>query len=368
MRKSIAAVVAVAAASLAIAGIAPAASAADGKDVAKAIVSKYSKNPTSIGNLPPITKPIPKGKYVITMAADSPSGVELNKKTVEAGKTLGWKMETMTPDASVEGARKILQQAIAKKPDGIAVSGLDPVSAYGDLFKKAEKEGIVIICTACMSRPYAALKDTHVAGPKMLDLWGQMIAAYTVANVTGTPNVQMFGLSVYPILLRFDEAYQKNLKKLSPKAKYTFQEVDMSSFPQSVATQVANTYKANPSTNFVTSDLGDWFIGTPQALFTAGATPGQKPQIGGLTAGTTNIQGLKDKTQNAWTGYSLAIVGYSAIDSFARYWTDTKFATADLPTQILTQKNVGSAVIGSNGFYVGVKDYASQFKKVWGVK
>jgi ribose transport system substrate-binding protein len=365
MRKSIAAVALVAAASMTVAGLAPAAQAADGVTVAKAIVAKYSKNPTSIGNIPPIGKPIPKNKYVITMTNSTPLAVELNKQTVAAGKLLGWKMESVQAESTVEGQRKALQQIIAKNPDGIAVSGLDPASAYGDLFKQADKKGIVIICTACMSKPYAALKDTHIAGPKMLDLWGQMIAAFAVANTNGKANVQMFGYSVYPILRRYDVSFQKNMARLCPTCKTKYNEVDLAN---GVAAQVANTQKANPATNFVSFDLGDWAIGVPQALFTAGFTPGQKPLIGGLTAGQTNVQGLKDKTQNAWTGYSLAVVGYSAIDSFARYWTDTPFATADLPTQILTQKNIGGAALSSNGFYVGVKDYQAQFKKVWGIK
>jgi len=55
------------------------------------------------------------------------------------------------------------------------------------------------------------------------------------------------------------------------------------------------------------------------------------------------------------------------IDSFARYWTNTPMSTADLPTQILTQKNVGTAVIDSAGNYVGVKDFQAQFKKIWGL-
>ena len=216
-----------------------------------------------------------------------------------------------------------------------------------------------------MSKPTGGLVDTHIAGPKMLDLWGQMIAAFTVANVKGTPNVQMFGISVYPILRRFDTAYQKNLKRLSPSATFKFNELD---FATGVPQQVGNVYKANPGTNMVTSDLGDFFIGVPQGLFNVGAKPGSAPLIGGLTAGKDAIQTLKSKTTNAWTAYSLPIVGYSVIDSFARYWTDTPFATADLPTQILTQKNIGTAVLTKDGDYLGVKDFQAQFKKVWGIK
>jgi ribose transport system substrate-binding protein len=364
MRKSISAVALVAAASMTVVGLAPAASAADGVAIAKAVVAKYSVSPTSIGALPVITKKIPKGKYVITITNATDAAVTLNKYTVEAGKLLGWKMEALQAESTLEGQRKTLQQAIAKKPDGIAVSGME-TDSYGDLYKQAAAKGIAIICSACMSRPGSGLLDSHIAGPKMLDLWGQMIAAFTVANVKGTPNVQMFGISVYPILRRFDVAYQAYIKKLNPAAKTKFNELD---FATGVPQQVGNVYKANPGTNMVTSDLGDFFIGVPQGLFNVGAKPGSAPVIGGLTAGKDAIQTLKNKTTNAWTGYSLPIVGYSVVDSFARYFSKTPFAKADLPTQILTQKNIGTANLTKQGDYLGVKDFQAQFKKVWGLK
>ena len=362
MRKSIVAVAAAAGAAVALAGLAPAALSADGVAVSKAIVAKYSVSPTSIGNLPPITKPIPKGKYLITITNSTDAAITLNKNIVEAGTMLGWKVEPMQAESTLEGQRKTLQQAIAKKPDGIAVSGME-TDSYGDLYAQAAAQGTAIICSACMSKPGSGLLDSHIAGPKMLDLWGQMIAAFAVANTNGAAKVQMFGLSVYPILRRYDTAFQASLAKLCPTCTSKFNEVDFANPGQ----QAGNVWKANPGTNFLSYDLGDFSIGVPQALFTAGAKPGSNPQVGGLTAGKASIQSLKDKTNNAWTAYSLPIVGYSVVDSFARYWTKTPFANADLPTQILTQKNIGTAVLTPQGDYLGVKDYKAQFKKVWGM-
>ena len=114
------------------------------------------------------------------------------------------------------------------------------------------------------------------------------------------------------------------------------------------------------------SDLGGWVTGVSAALTTAGLN--KQVQMGGLTAGKGNIQGLKDKTESAWTGYSLPIVGWTVIDSFARYFQKMPFNTKDLPTQILTQANASSLVLTPAGDYLGVKNYISQFKTVWGAK
>ena len=89
--------------------------------------------------------------------------------------------------------------------------------------------------------------------------------------------------------------------------------------------------------------------------------------IGGLTADTPNIQGLKSKTQDVWTAYSLPIVAYRQVDSFARKFNGQPTLNAVLPTQLLTQDNVNSMVADSALNYVGVADFRAQFKKLWGV-
>jgi hypothetical protein len=219
-----------------------------------------------------------------------------------------------------------------------------------------------MVCSACDSAATGPVISTHVAGPKMLNLWSKMIAAYAVANSPGTPKVQAFGVSAYKILALYDKAFETNLKQLSPSASYAFNEIDFS------PGQVANVFKANPDTTFISSDLGAFSGAWSKELLAVGATPGQKPLLGGLNADMAAIQGLKDKNTNAWTGYSLPIVGYSVVDELARYWAQVPLSKVDLPSQILTQQNIGTAVLDSQGTYVGIKDYQAQFKKVWGLK
>ena len=360
MRKSLATIAVLAATSMTVVGLAPAAAAADGLAEAQSIVAKYSKNPTSIG-LPVISKPIPKGKHVISFTKDTIDAQVVSDAYVQAGRLLGWDMEVMESDLTLKGFNKTLNEAIAKKPDGIIVTGLG-MDNYVKLFKRAKAAGVVMVCSACDSAPTGPVISTHVAGPKMLDLWSRMIAAYAVANSSGTPKVQAFGVSAYKILDLYDKAFAKNLKQLSPSASYTFNELTFA------PDQVATTYKANPDTTFISSDLGAFSGAWSKELLAAGATPGQKPLLGGLNADQAAIQGLKDKTTNAWTGYSLPIVGYSVVDELARYWANVPLSKVDLPSQILTQQNIGTAVLDSAGYYVGIKDYQAQFKKVWGLK
>src|SRR5260370_4661584 len=126
--------------------------------------------------------------------------------------------------------------------------------------------------------------------------------------------------------------------------------------------QVTSTVTRNPSTNWLIFDLGDLEIGVDAALKAAGLT-GQ--HIGGLTADTPNIAGLKTGTENVWTADSLPSVAYRQVDSMARKFEGMAPLNATLPTQLITPQNVASLVTDSAGSYVGVTDYRTEFKKLW---
>ena len=68
-----------------------------------------------------------------------------------------------------------------------------------------------------------------------------------------------------------------------------------------------------------------------------------------------------------WTAYSLPIVAYRQVDSMARKFNGDPTLNGVLPTQLITQANVGTLVDDSAGNYVGVTDYRAQFKKLWKV-
>ena len=366
MRKSIVAVALTAAASLMLAGVAPATAATSAEDkgvtLAKAIVAKYNKTPTSIGITTPLKKVPPKGKFVVALSNGGDENKVLDQAIGAAAKSLGWKYKELVGAVTPETQRSLFSQALSLKPNYIHISGIEP-STLSDLLVKAEKQKVVVVCSACMSKPVSALKDTHVSGPKMLDLWGQMIAAYVVSSTQGKAKVQGVTVPLYPILVRFDQSFEKNLKRLCPTCTYEANPQQLTDiFAGKTPQAVTNIVASNPGTNWIVSDLGGWVTGVSAAL------DNKAVQIGGLTAGKANIQALKDGTESAWTGYSLPIVGYSVVDSMARHSVGQAFVTNDLPTQILTKQNAKSLVLTAAGDYLGVKDYANQFKKLWGVK
>jgi hypothetical protein len=127
---------------------------------------------------------------------------------------------------------------------------------------------------------------------------------------------------------------------------------------------VVSAVTRDPATNWLIFDLGDLETGVNAALSAAGL---HGLHIGGLTADIPNIQALKNKTQDVWTAYSLPIVAYRQVDSFARKFEGAPTLNSALPTQLLTQDNVNSMVADPSLNYVGVANYRAQFKQLWHV-
>lgn len=366
MRKLISAAAISLAASVIVVGTAPAATAVNptnkGVELAQAIVAKYNKTPTSIGITTALTEVPPAGKSVVAISNGGDENKVLDEAIARAAKSLKWKYRELVGAVSPETQRSIFSQALALNPDYIHVSGIEP-STLSDLLVKAKKDGVVVVCSACMSKPVSAMENTSISGPKMLDRWGQIIAAYVVASTKGNAKVQGVTVPLYPILARFDTAFEKNLNKLSPTSTYKANPQQLTDiFAGKTPQAVVNIVASNPGTNWIVSDLGGWVTGVSAALKNPAI------QIGGLTAGKANIQSLKEGAESAWTGYSLPIVGYSVVDQMARHSIGMAYNIGDLPTQVLTKQNAKSLVLTPAGDYLGVKNYESDFRKLWGVK
>jgi ribose transport system substrate-binding protein len=192
-----------------------------------------------------------------------------------------------------------------------------------------------------------------------------MVAAYVVSESNGEANVLDFSLPVFPILEEFDKAFQAALKEWCPDTcKVTEKPQQGADIGTKTPGAVVSAVQADSSAKWLIFDLGDLATGVAAAVKGAGFND---LHIGGLTADVPNIQNLKAGTEEVWTAYSLPIVAYRQVDSFARQFIGDDILQASLPTQLITPDNVNDLVNDSDDNYVGVADYRDQFKKLWGV-
>jgi ribose transport system substrate-binding protein len=336
-------------------------SGSTGVDAAKAYMQQFLNTPTSINIDTALTKKPPTGKTLIGLDSGLGSAKVLAQYWKQAAEDLGWKYVDLNSGATPEQQQKAMESAIQQNPSGILTSGI-PIATIKSQLQEAQQKGIWVNTSASTDQPSGAMFDTSIANPDQLHEWGKMVAAYVVANSGGKAVIQDFSLPVFPILEEFDKAFQAAIKVWCPNCKVTEHPQQGTDIGTKTPGAVVSAVQSNPGTNWLIFDLGDLATGVDDALSSAGITG---MHIGGLTADTPNIQALKTKKEDVWTAYSLPIVAYRQVDSFARKFVGDPILKASLPTQLMTQENVNSLVNDSAGNYVGVSDYRDQFKKLW---
>jgi len=380
MRRTLAAVIAVATSALAIAACSSSGSSSSsssgstggasasatatsaGLTAATTYEQQWLSTPTSIGITTPLKAKPAAGKLLVGLDSGLGSAKVLAQYWAQAAADIGWKYKDLISGSTPATQQAAMNSAIQLSPAGILTSGI-PNSTIQSQLTLAAQKGIWVNSSADTSPDSGAMFDTSIANPAQLAEWGKMVAAYVVVESGGKAVAQDFQLTAFPILLDFDTAFVAAVQQWCPACKVSTNAVPAASLGTSALTsQVTSVVTRNPSTNWLIFDLGDLEIGVDAALKAAGLT-GQ--HIGGLTADTPNIAGLKAGTENVWTAYSLPIVAYRQVDSMARKFEGLPTLNAFLPTQLITPQNVNSLVSDSAGNYVGVSDYRSEFKQLW---
>ena len=381
MRRTLAAVVAVATSTLAIAACssssnssstgstggdtsasATAGATSAGMTAAMQYQQQFLGTPTSIGITTPLKSKPAAGKLLVGLDSGLGSAKVLAQYWAQAAADIGWKYKDLISGSTPATQQAAMNSAIQLNPAGILTSGIPNSTIQAQLVLAAQK-GIWVNSSADTSSPSGAMFDTSIASPAQLAQWGKMVAAYVVTQSQGKAVIQDFQLTAFPILLDFDTAFVAAVHQWCSTCKVTTNAVPAASLGTSALTsQVTSVVTRNPGTNWLIFDLGDLEIGVDAAVKAAGLTG---LSIGGLTADTPNIAGLKSGAETVWTAYSLPIVAYRQVDSMARKFEGSPILSAALPTQLITPQNVGSLVLDPAGNYVGVANYRAEFKQLW---
>jgi ribose transport system substrate-binding protein len=336
-------------------------SSSSGVTAAKAYQQQFLNAPTSINVSTPLKSKPEAGKLLIGLNSGLGSAKVLAQYWAQAAADAGWKYKDLISGTTPSAQQAAFNSAIQQNPAGILTSGI-PESTIASGLALAKQKGIWVNTSASTDQPSGAMFDTSIANPDQLHEWGKMVAAYVVTQSNGKADIQTFSLPVFPILYEFDKAFKAAIAQWCPDCKVTEHPQQGSDIGTKTPQSVVSAVTRDPSTNWLIFDLGDLETGVDAALAAAGL---HGLHIGGLTADTPNIEGLKNKKQDVWTAYSLPIVAYRQVDSFARKFENMATVNAALPTQLLTQDNVNSMVADPAQNYVGVGDYRTQFKKLW---
>jgi len=335
---------------------------------AQALSTSYLQNPTSIGITNPITKPIPKGKYIVVVGGPEGVTVEKNAAFAAAGKALGWKVKIIQEGATADAAAVTLTQAIALKPDMILISGT-PLPLLKPQLAAAAAAKIPVLAETVTDPKTDSVFDASIDGNPQVENEAKEMATYVAANSNGKANVAVFNIPVYAVLTTYTDTFKSTLESLCSACKVTVVNEQVTDIGTKVPTSVVSTLQRDPSIGYAIFTIGDLTDGLATALQGAGLT--NKVVLGGGAPTQQNLQDLKAGKVGVWNGFSGPILGWRDADMAARYFAGVSLDPGGdalvLPTQLLTKDNIGAASLDSSGYYQGIADYQSQFLKLWGV-
>lgn len=337
--------------------------AGSGKAEAAAAVEPFLNPPEEIPLSTPLSKKPESGKTLIV--TENPQAV--TRKTndgLEIGaKLLGWTVKRQPVGSGPEDPAKAFDAALDQKPDAVLVSG-NPASTLRAQLDRAKREGVTVLLSDA-GDPVGSDGSVHTIGLDDFDqtgLWGKMTADYAMSQ--DAKHVLVVDLSLYPILTAYSKAAAARVEELGGKA--TLIDTQIGDFVAGkIPATVVSEIQRKPDIDWVLLCLGDMATGLDAALKGAGFA--DKVSVGGESASTANVAGLKNGNEDAWTGFAAEIHGMYRIDALARIFNGEDLVTEynQLPTQLLTPDNINDAPLDKEGYFVGVPDYQDHFREIW---
>jgi ribose transport system substrate-binding protein len=350
------------AAALSVSTAAGASGTASSRGVAAAekYLKQYLKPPTSIGITTPLTKKPPTHELIVGLDSGAPVALELAKYWAQAASDLGWTYKDINCGYTAASEQAALETAIQLKPAGIVMNAVSASSIQTQL-ALAKQAGIWVSDINTTDPPQGALFNTAISGPGDFAHYAKLLAAEAVVSTSGNAHVQIFTLPFYQILTDYDNDFKASIAKWCSACTVKVNPEQATDIGTAIPGAVVSAIQTAPATNWVVFDSDAEATGVVSAL----AAAGLKVNIGGAAADSTDVQGVKDKTEFAWTEYPTAIIAYRQIDTIARKLVGDPVPTAPLATMLITQSNVGTLHIDSSGNDVGVANYRAQFDKLW---
>ena len=333
---------------------------------AQAFADEYEAAPEDLVLDAPLGAAPEQGKYVISIETPQPISSAKNDAIQEAADVLGWRYQRILMGTDAEAAPKAMDQAIALQPDAIHISGT-PLTMLTRQIESADAAGIPVIADSIAGPPVPGVISTALDGDAQVVEWGKMVASQVIADSGGDANVAIFSITDYSILNVFTDAFTEQLKAQCPDCKAELVNQQVTDLGTKTPQSVVSTLQRDPSINYALFSFGDLVLGVDAAL--RGASLQDQVTFAGQTPTPDNLQSLQDGDNSVWVGFPVQILGWRVIDMLAREFAGDDLAVADealLPTQLLNQDNIDSAVLDeATGYYLGVEDYQDQFQALW---
>lgn len=306
-------------------------------------------------------KPVPGKRLAAVTCGVAVEGCRIiSEAHVEAAKALGWDAELIDGKGSAKGWNDAISQALASKPDVLALGAILP-SAVADGLAKAQEQGVTVVCSVCGTQPGDQGVDV-VTGDDFNPVIGRDVASYIVAESDGEANVLLL---VYPEFnvskLRHDAA-QKVLDAC-PECETQTIEVKISEWGTTLPQRLQTLLQQDPDIDWIFSP-GD---ATASDAITAIGAAGMdgKVRVGGGNGEMQSFQQVRDDTAyDAIGAVSYQLSSWQAVDNANRILAGEDQVETASPVRLITGENI--ADIPEGEYYDADFDFRSAYESLWG--
>ena len=365
LKKTIRAVAAVALA----AGLAPMAPAlADDVSEAKALVEKFAGRKTVWDGPTAGPKALP-DKTVVVVAADMKNGgvLGVSNGIEEAVAAIGWDIRVLDGAGTISGRSAAFGQALALKPDGIIINGLDIVEQKASV-EAAKAAGIPMV--AWHAAPSVGpVPEMGVAANVTTDAMDVSAAAasWAFADADGKPKVVIFTDSTYSIAIAKADRMKEVIEELGGEVlEYVDTPIaDTSNRMPTLTTALLQRHGAKWTHSLAINDIYFDFMGP--SLAAAGIAGSGAPKS--VAAGDGSESAYQRVRANQFQAVTVAeplnLQGWQLVDELNRAMQGQPWSGYVSPLHVVTPENIAYDG-GPDNLFDPENGYRDEYKKIWG--
>lgn len=310
------------------------------------------------------------GKFIVYVSTDQSNGGArgVAKGVAAAARAIGWRFRLIDGKGTAAGQNAALSSAIALKPAGIVLGGVDAVQS-APFIEQADKAGIKVVGWNASPRPgpIASPGVIYNVTQNSLDV-AKAAALYAIAKSDGHANVVIFTTSEYAIAMAKSAEMAKTIKQCVGCKVLAIENVPLGAtatrMPQVTAALLS---KFGKSWNYSLA-INDLYYDYMAPGLAASGRKGDGPPYN-VSAGDGSesaFQRIRSKQfQTATVAAPLELEGWQCVDELNRAFAGQKAVSEPDPVHLFTPDNIDEDGGNANVFNPS-NGYKAVFLKIWG--
>ncbi|MBW4035300.1 MAG: substrate-binding domain-containing protein [Proteobacteria bacterium] len=310
------------------------------------------------------------GKFIVYVSTDQSNGGArgVGKAVEAAAKAIGWRFRLIDGKGTASGQNAALSSAIALKPAGIVLGGLDAVQS-APFIEQADKAGIKVVGWNVSPHPgpIASPRVIYNVTQDPLDV-AKAAALFAIAQSDGHANVVIFTTSEYALAMAKSTQMAKTIKQCAGCKVLGVENVPLGAtatrMPQVTAALLS---KFGKTWNYSLA-INDLYYDYMAPGLSASGRKGDGPPYN-VSAGDGSesaFQRIRSKQfQTATVAAPLELEGWQCVDELNRAFAGQPPATETDPVHLFTPDNIDEDG-GKINVFNPSNGYKAVFLKIWG--